>query len=172
MVTLRRRRGIEVVVVTRRGPWPMVALLVMGSLLVPCGALSQNDTSRTLLMAEALFRIARAEMTKRNFSEAETHLRRLVGLSFPQGDEKAQTMLAASYVGLVDCLVRQTKHDEGLRASQQALRLPAFSRPSVFRAELYKLMGKIHEAKGDSSLSVEYFRKAVNMLDSLERRDR
>lgn len=146
----------------------VVLVALVAAVGVPAAAVAEDGGNRTLLMAEGLFRIARVKMTQRQFPEAEANLRRLVALPFPAADPKAQSMLAASYVGLVDSLMRQTKLDEALRTGLEALKLPCFAKPSVFKSELYKMLGKAYEAKGAADKSVEYFEKAVQMLDALD----
>lgn len=163
-------KGTEVVHVTKAGRSlaAMVALVALAACVVAPMASAEDNANRTLLMAEGLFRIAKVKMTQRQFPEAETNLRRLVALPFPAADPKAQSMLAASYVGLVDCLMRQAKLDDALRTGLEALKLPCFAKPSVFKSELYKMLGKAYEAKGAADKSVEYFEKAVQMLDALD----
>jgi len=159
MTVFRAIRGFVAAVV-------VMSVVVGGVCLQPRTGFAKGRGA-VLLKAESLFRLAKIKMKKRQFAESEKLLRRLVALNFPKDDHKAERMLAASHVGLVDVLVSQRKWNAGLKAANEALALPIFntkdSKRGLLKAELYKFLARIYEVKGDMDKSEEYLEKALEL---------
>ena len=159
-----KRKG-EVISVTRvygdLRKWAVMMAVVMGMVVFVTGFALANDKQQ-LLEAEGLFQRAKLLMKKKAFDKAAIELKKIVKMKL-NGDKRATLIMAGSHMLLVDVLYRGKKYDEGLKIGLSALKKPVFKKPSSFKAELYKLIGKLYEKKGNVDKALEYNDRYMKM---------
>lgn len=128
------------------------------------------DDSRGVYMeAEGIFQLAKVKMKQKKYSEAEKLLRQLTALNFPK-EKKAHPIIAGSHLVLVDSLMRQKKWKPALRDGHTALKLEAFKVPSIYKAEMLKLLGKAFSKTGDDAKAAKYLEDSLNMYKKVRKR--
>ena len=159
-----KRKG-EVISVTRvfgdLRKWAAMMAVVVVMVVFVTGFALAND-KQNLLRAEGLFQRAKLLMKKRAFNKAAIELRKIIKMKL-NGNRKAMLIKAGSHMLLVDVLYRAKKYDEGLKTGLAALKKPVFKKPSRFKAELYKLIGKLYEKKGNVDKALEYNDRYMKM---------
>lgn len=141
--------------------WAAMMAVVVGMVFFVTGFALANS-KQALLEAEGLFQRAKLLMKKRAFSKAALPLKKIIKMKL-NGEKKAMLIKAGSHMLLVDVLYRGKKYDEGLKTGLAALKKPVFKRPSRFKAELYKLIGKLYEKKGNVDKAIEYNDRYLKM---------
>ena len=134
-----------------------------------CSQVVMADSGGVYLEAEGIFQLAKVKMKQKKYDEAEKLLRQLTALHFPE-TQKSYPIIAGSNLVLVDSLMRQQKWKVALKDGHSALKLEPFKVPSIYKAEMLKLLGKAFSNIGDDTKAARYLEDSLAMYKKVRKR--
>lgn len=146
-------------------------ILVLCTALLGSGAARSQPpltaAERNVFQAERLLREARRSRDAGDLPRSAQALTAITRLTFPN-DPEALELLAGAHAGLAEVRLLQGRLDEAAQVAQQGLRRATRpSRPTFFRAELFRLLGDVAARKGDSRAAERHRRDAEAVRRSL-----
>jgi len=136
---------------------------------MPESLMAENPKDGVFMEADGIFQLAKLKMKQKKYNDAENLLRQLAALGFPKS-AKADRILAGTHLVLVDSLMRQKKWKVALRDGHRALKLHTYKKPSIYKAEMLKILGKAFGKTGDDVKAAKYFEDSLAMFKKVRRK--
>jgi len=140
----------------------------LGFVTVPVQVVAGPDDS-VFMEADSIFQLAKMKMKKRKYAEAEQLLRQLAALNFPDS-KKSRPIIAGTHLVLVDSLMRQKKWKQALKDGHRALKLRPYSKPSIYKADMLKMLGKAFGRTGNDEKATKYLEDSIAMFKKVRSR--
>ncbi len=133
--------------------------------------LTRRGELRVMAQASTYFQNYKLHLKGGNQVAAHKSLIKIIRMDpFPRA-RRARSFLAMIYVNLVDMLISQKKFKKAWNYANQGMKRTVRNSskyPSLAAGELFKMMGRIKAAQGDSRKAVFFNEKATQIFKRLE----